>query len=145
MIYDNPLNISYFVRFEVFTAVVIKSFILWDITPCSPLKDNRCFGGICRFQIQGLIATCSYAVFFYLAYSAALKMEATCSYKSSVDFKWTTRSYISEDITLFISVFIMELKSLSSSLPIITCFTQFASPQTKRLGSGGLLLWFVEF
>jgi hypothetical protein len=28
----------YPVRFEVLTAVVMKRFILWDITPCSPLK-----------------------------------------------------------------------------------------------------------
>jgi hypothetical protein len=27
--------------FEVLTAVVMKSTIFWDITPCSPLKDNR--------------------------------------------------------------------------------------------------------
>jgi hypothetical protein len=26
------------VGFEVFTAVVIKNYIFWDITACSPLK-----------------------------------------------------------------------------------------------------------
>jgi hypothetical protein len=25
--------------------VVMKTSIFWDITPCSVLKDNRCFGG----------------------------------------------------------------------------------------------------
>jgi hypothetical protein len=30
-------KISY-VGFEVFTAVVVKSIIFWDTTPCSPLK-----------------------------------------------------------------------------------------------------------
>jgi hypothetical protein len=29
------------VGFEVLTAVVMKSPIFWDITPCSPLKVNR--------------------------------------------------------------------------------------------------------
>jgi hypothetical protein len=29
------------VGFEVFTAVVIKSIIFWDMTPCSPLTA-RC-------------------------------------------------------------------------------------------------------
>jgi hypothetical protein len=29
------------VGFEVLTAVVMKSSILWDITPCIPLKVNR--------------------------------------------------------------------------------------------------------
>jgi hypothetical protein len=31
------------VETEVLTAVVMKSSIFWDITPCSPLKVNRCF------------------------------------------------------------------------------------------------------
>jgi hypothetical protein len=35
----------YFVGFEVLTAVVMKSTIFWDITPCSPLSVNRRFGG----------------------------------------------------------------------------------------------------
>jgi hypothetical protein len=36
---------------EVLTAVVI----FWDITPCSPLKVNRRFGGTCRLHLQGRI------------------------------------------------------------------------------------------
>jgi hypothetical protein len=28
---------------EVLTAVVMKSLIIWDVTPCSPLKFNRHF------------------------------------------------------------------------------------------------------
>jgi hypothetical protein len=36
-----PNNIG----FEVFTTVVMKSTIFWDITPCSPSKVNRRFGG----------------------------------------------------------------------------------------------------
>jgi hypothetical protein len=31
-----------FVQFEVLTAVVMKSSIFWDITPCNPLKVTRC-------------------------------------------------------------------------------------------------------
>jgi hypothetical protein len=31
--------------FEVLTAVVIKSYICWDVTPCSPLKVDRRVGG----------------------------------------------------------------------------------------------------
>jgi hypothetical protein len=34
-----------FVGFEVLTAVVMKSFIFWDIAPCNPLKVNGRFGG----------------------------------------------------------------------------------------------------
>jgi hypothetical protein len=42
-----------FVRFEVLTAVVMKSSIFWDVTPCSLLKVNQRFGGRCRHHLQG--------------------------------------------------------------------------------------------
>jgi hypothetical protein len=41
------------VGFEVLTAVVMKSPIFWDITPCSPLQLNRRFEGTCRLHLQG--------------------------------------------------------------------------------------------
>jgi hypothetical protein len=41
------------VGFEVFAAVVMKSIILWDMTPCSPLSFNRRFGGKYRLHLQG--------------------------------------------------------------------------------------------
>jgi hypothetical protein len=46
-----PLN-SYIVGFQVFTAVVMKSIIFWDITRCSPLSLNRRFGGTYRLHLQ---------------------------------------------------------------------------------------------
>jgi hypothetical protein len=44
---------EYIVGFEVFTAVVAKFIIFWDITPCSTLIVNRRFGGTYRFHLQG--------------------------------------------------------------------------------------------
>jgi hypothetical protein len=38
--------------FEVLTAVVIKGAIFWDMTPCSPLKINRRFGGTYYLHLQ---------------------------------------------------------------------------------------------
>jgi hypothetical protein len=38
--------------FEVFTAVVMKSIIFWDMTPCS-LSCTRRFGGTYRLHLQG--------------------------------------------------------------------------------------------
>jgi hypothetical protein len=32
------------VRFEVLTAVVMNSTIVWDVTPCSPMNVNRGYG-----------------------------------------------------------------------------------------------------
>jgi hypothetical protein len=43
----------FYVGFEVFTAVVMKSIILWDMRPCSPLSSNRRFGGTYRLHLQG--------------------------------------------------------------------------------------------
>jgi hypothetical protein len=41
------------VGFEVFTAVVMKSIIFWDMTPCSPFSCTRRFGGTYRLHLQG--------------------------------------------------------------------------------------------
>jgi hypothetical protein len=41
------------VGFEVFTAVVMKSIIFWDMTPCSLLSCTRRFGGTYRLHLQG--------------------------------------------------------------------------------------------
>jgi hypothetical protein len=38
---------------QVPTPVVMKSSFLWNITPCSPLQVNWCFGGIFRLHLQG--------------------------------------------------------------------------------------------
>jgi hypothetical protein len=40
------------VGFEVFTVVVTKSIIFWDMTPCSLLSFNRSFGGTYRLHLQ---------------------------------------------------------------------------------------------
>jgi hypothetical protein len=48
------------VEFEVLTAAVMKSTIFCDITPCSPLKVNRCFGGTYRLHLQGRISRAWY-------------------------------------------------------------------------------------
>jgi hypothetical protein len=62
-----------------FTFFVFTNF--WDITPCSPLKDNRSFVGTYRLHLQ------------------TLRMEAICSSEISVHFQWTTRRYIPKDTT----------------------------------------------
>jgi hypothetical protein len=40
------------VGFEVFTEVVMKSIIFWDMTPCSPLSCTRRFGGTYRLHFR---------------------------------------------------------------------------------------------
>jgi hypothetical protein len=53
IVLKHPLILGHFewetsqtnVGFEVYTAVVMKSIIFWDMMPCSPLSFNRRFGG----------------------------------------------------------------------------------------------------
>jgi hypothetical protein len=93
---------------EVLTALVMNSSIFWDIVP---FKVKRRFAGTCRLRVQGwslsqtinrhdagskqrlMPVSC-------LAYSSTLKMKATWSSETSVDFQRTTRRYIPEDRTL---------------------------------------------
>jgi hypothetical protein len=53
------LNNYDLVEFEVLTAVVMKITVFWDITPCSPLKVNRRFGGTFHLNVQGRISRAS--------------------------------------------------------------------------------------
>jgi hypothetical protein len=46
-------NMSSYIGSEVLTTVIVKSSVFWDITPCSPSKVNRSFGGTCRLHLQG--------------------------------------------------------------------------------------------
>jgi hypothetical protein len=110
----NPAGNRKSVGFEVLTAVVMKSTIFWDITPCIPLSVRRRFGGTYRLHLQGrnhklskkpavraefclppgfTLVSCS-------AYSSTLKMMATSSSETSVDFQRTTWRYIPEGCTL---------------------------------------------
>jgi hypothetical protein len=77
----------------------------WDITPCSPLKVNRRFGGTHRLHLQYRrikeTKPCLPPAFthvFCLSYSSTLK--AICSSETSADFQRTTRRYMPEGITL---------------------------------------------
>jgi hypothetical protein len=40
------------VGFEALTAVIMKSSVFWDTTPCSPLKVNQRLGGTRRIHFQ---------------------------------------------------------------------------------------------
>jgi hypothetical protein len=75
---------------EVLTAVVMKGTVFWDITPFSPLKVNRQFGGTCGLHLQGGIrkdtnVSPAFTLVSCTAYST-LKMEAICS-ETSVDLQ----------------------------------------------------------
>jgi hypothetical protein len=43
-----PELMLFLVGFVVLTAIIMKSYICWDVMQCSPLKMNQSFNGICR-------------------------------------------------------------------------------------------------
>jgi hypothetical protein len=106
----------FYVQFdEVLTAVVVKGFIFWEITPCGRVRDNRHFGGACHFHLQGWRISqarnrrdtgckLSYAGFL-LGLFFNLMMEAMFSSKMLVDFQQTTQCYIPEDKILISVLF----------------------------------------
>jgi hypothetical protein len=78
----------------------MKNPIFWDITPYSPLKVNRRFGGTDYLHSQG--RRISQASNQYEAGSKqSPKMEATCSSETLVDFQRTARRYIPQGRTLY--------------------------------------------
>jgi hypothetical protein len=111
------LNASEKIGFEVLTAVVMKSFVSWDITPCIPLKVNRRFEGTFCLHRQGRrksqsrnrreagnkqsSAASRFTLVSCLAYSSIYyKIEVTCSSETSVKFQQATWR-ISEDRTIY--------------------------------------------
>jgi hypothetical protein len=79
---------------KLLTAVIMRSSV-WDITPCSPLKVNRCFGDICLPPAS--------LWFLRLAYIQILKMEAICSSEMSVDLQRTARRRTSSISSMVLS------------------------------------------
>jgi hypothetical protein len=86
----------------------MKSSIFCDITQCSSLQANRCFGGTHRLHIQGRRISqarnqheskCQSELVSCLVYFSTLNIDATYSCETSVDFVRTARRYIAEDRT----------------------------------------------
>jgi hypothetical protein len=71
--------------------VIMKSSVVWDITPCSPLKAD---GKQCLPSALTLVS-CS-------AYFSSLKMEAICSSKRRLTFNGL-HGVISQKIVLFMN------------------------------------------
>jgi hypothetical protein len=90
-------QVTIHVGFEVLTAVIMKSTIFWNITPCIPLSVNRRFGETYRLHLLS-------RWFLAQLIFSAMKMEAICSSETLVATQRTTRRYNPEDDTLQISL-----------------------------------------
>jgi hypothetical protein len=89
-------------------VVVVKSSILWYVTPCSRLKINWRFGGTCRLHLQGRRITqvrnqkvASRAIWLCWLFFDAEDEGPACSSKTPVEFQPTKRHHISEDRTRY--------------------------------------------
>jgi hypothetical protein len=90
----------------------LKRINFWDVTPCSPVDDHRCFGGThclhLHFQElsqainkeetcnKALLSAC-FLLLDFLTASFTLKMEAVRSFESSVILYSITRRHVSYD------------------------------------------------
>jgi hypothetical protein len=79
---------------------LLKSIVFWDMTPCSQLSVNRCFGGTYRLYLQG--RRNQQASWWFLAelISSTQKMEAICSSGTSVETQRATPRPTPENDTL---------------------------------------------
>jgi hypothetical protein len=75
------------------SSMKLRSRIIWDTSPCIPLKISQRFRRTRRLHLR----PGSKEETVCLAHSTTLKMEATCSSEMFVDFQWTTRRYIPKD------------------------------------------------
>jgi hypothetical protein len=98
------------VGFEVLTAMVMKSNIVWDITSCSPLKFNRSFGGTYRLHLHGRRIS-------------RARNQRESRWQTSVDFWRTTRCYIPEDNILLVGYPIYQAET-GAVYPVVFIMSQ---------------------
>jgi hypothetical protein len=102
-------TIPAFERFEDGSCLRPRGHSDRHITPCSPLKFNEPFTGVCRLHLkdrknrrernqQWLCSSPAFMLVYSWSYPSTLKMEAKWSSKTSVEFQRTTRRYIPEHI-----------------------------------------------
>jgi hypothetical protein len=88
----------------------MKNTVFWDITLCSPLKVNWCCRTTYRLYLQGRISSARYQCESkWLTRPWRWKLY---SFKMSVNFQLTTKSFIPEDIVLFTMLHVLAYKLL---------------------------------
>jgi hypothetical protein len=91
------------VVFDALTAVAMKSSIFSDITLFRPVKVSRGFGETYHLHLQGRrgsLFDIYFMLVYFWAYFSTMKVEATRSPGTSVDFERIAWRYIIKDKTL---------------------------------------------
>jgi hypothetical protein len=129
------------IRFEVFTAVVMKSIVFWDMTPCSPLSVNRRFGRTYRSHLQGRRnkfnkKPASKQVASYLLVSCWTYFfdpeDGGDMFLRNVGWQRTTRRHIPEYDTLQRLHMFQSIELVSSGLLIIPSFMKISTLITRH-------------
>jgi hypothetical protein len=77
----------------------MKSFIIWDITPCSLQKLNRRFGRKYLLHFLGFCLPLAFTLVSSSGYPSTLKIKSICSSETSVGFQRSAWSYTPENRT----------------------------------------------
>jgi hypothetical protein len=93
---------------EVLTAV-----LFWDKMPCSSPFENQP-----KFRRNKHCLPSAFTLVSCSAYSSTLKMDATCSFETSVDFQRTTWRYIPEYRTLYRRVVTLPILTADQKLSV---------------------------
>jgi hypothetical protein len=75
-----------------------KCAVFWDVALYSPVEGRRYFGGTIYLHLQErrVLPVNCFVLVPCMDYSSTLKMEAVCSFKTSVNIYRTTRCHIPE-------------------------------------------------
>jgi hypothetical protein len=95
---DTDPFINTYLQYFYLELFYLKNSVFLDITPCSPLKVNRRFGGI--YRLHPAEFAFPFTLVYLSTYSFIRKLKAICSSEASICLQRATRSYIPENSTL---------------------------------------------
>jgi hypothetical protein len=85
--------------FEVLTAIIMNSYIFWDMSPHGLFKTTD----VSEEHVASICLPPDFTLVYFSAYSSTLKVETTCSFGPSVTFN-SLLGVISQKIELFIKL-----------------------------------------
>lgn len=101
--------------FGVFTVVVMKRCVFWDITPNNPLEGSRRFGAAYGLHLQGRKVSRARGQHEANSKQSSaycfMMMEPICSFETPVNFQWNRLRFIPENIFFIEEIILHDLYS----------------------------------